>query len=276
MARLPKGTDPADLAQRDPAALRKAVTEALPFLQFRLERVLEGANVSTAEGRARAAELAMDVLAEHPSELVRDQYLMQVADRLRIDLKTLRARVADLAKSPRERGVREIANQPTPSRAQPRSPLPRPGLEALRLYVHGPDAMKERLVAPYFVNEVQREIFEALCTKQSLSELIDALGLRGQDEAAQVLSELAVQELDRHYSQSDVTAVVAQLMRSAVIAELMSLDRDMREGRVTPEVAMATSRDVKERVELLETTEGDVAERDLRHWLLERASLTSS
>jgi len=276
VARLPKGTDPADLAQRDPAALRKAVTEALPFLQFRLERVLEGANVSTVEGRARAAELAMDVLAEHPSELVRDQYLMQVADRLRIDLKTLRARVADLAKSPRERGVREIANQPTPSRAQPRSPLPRPGLEALRLYVHGPDAMKERLVAPYFVNEVQREIFEALCTKQSLSELIDALGLRGQDEAAQVLSELAVQELDRHYSQSDVTAVVAQLMRSAVIAELMSLDRDMREGRVTPEVAMATSRDVKERVELLETTEGDVAERDLRHWLLERASLTSS
>ena len=136
--------------------------------------------------------------------------------------------------------------------------------------------MKERLIAPYFVNEVQREIFEALCTKQSLSELIDALDLRGQDEAAQVLSELAVQELDRHYGQSDVTAVVAQLMRSAVIAELKSLDRDMREGRVTPEVALATSRDVKVRVELLEATAGDVAERDLRHWLLERASLTSS
>jgi hypothetical protein len=218
----------------------------------------------------------MDVLAEHPSELVRDQYLMQVADRLRIDLNTLRARVAELAKSPRERGLREVANQPTPTRAQPRSPLPRPGLEALRLYVHGPEAMKERLIAPYFVNEVQREIFEALCTKQSLSELIDALDLRGQDEAAQVLSELAVQELDRHYGQSDVTAVVAQLMRSAVIAELKSLDRDMREGRVTPEVALATSRDVKVRVELLETTDGDVAERDLRHWLLERASLTSS
>ena len=160
--------------------------------------------------------------------------------------------------------------------ARPRSSLPRPGLEALRLYVHGPDLVKERLIAPYFVNEVQREIFEALITKQTLSELIDGLQLRGQDDAAQVLSELAVEELDHHYSQSDVTAVVAQLIRSAVKAELLRLDRDMREGRVTPELAMATSRDVKERLELLETADGDVAERDLRQWLVERASLTSS
>jgi hypothetical protein len=39
---------------------------------------------------------------------------------------------------------------------------------------------------------------------------------------------------------------------------------------------MATTRDVKERLELLETAQGDEAERDLRDWLLERASLTSS
>jgi DNA primase len=66
VAKLPKGTDPADLAQRDPAALREAIEKAVPFLRFRLERVLEGAQVATAEGRARAAEAAMDVLAEHP------------------------------------------------------------------------------------------------------------------------------------------------------------------------------------------------------------------
>ncbi len=75
VARLPNGTDPAELAQRDPEALHAAVRDAVPFLRFRLERVLESANLATAEGRARAAELAMDVLAEHPSELVRDQYI---------------------------------------------------------------------------------------------------------------------------------------------------------------------------------------------------------
>jgi len=274
VARLPFGMDPAELAQRDPEALRRSISEALPFLRFRLERVLESANVASAEGRARAAELAVDVLAEHPSELVRDQYVMQVADRLGIDLAALRSRVADLARHPRERGARAVVNEPAP-RPQPRSPLPRPGLEALRLYLHGPDVMKERLIAPYFVNEVQREIFEALSTKRSISELIDDLERQGQEDAAQVLAKLAVEELDRPYGSSDVTAVVAQLVRSAVQTELRNLDRDLREGRITPELAQATIHDVKERLVLLETIQGDEAERDLRHWLLERASLTA-
>ena len=87
---------------------------------------------------------------------------------------------------------------------------------------------------------------------------------------------LAVEQLDQHYSTADVSAVVAQLVRSAVHQELLRLNRDMREGRVSPEMAMATIRDVKEREELLESAQGDVAEGDLRHWLVERASLTSS
>jgi DNA primase len=276
VARLPKGSDPADLAQRDPEALRTAVADALPFLGFRLERVLDGANTSTAEGRAKAAELAMAVLAEHPSDLVRDQYIQELVGRFGLDQNMLRARVSDLAKRPRDSVAREVPNEPSPARTQPRPRLPRPGLEALRLYVHGPESFRTRLVAPYFVNEVQREVFEALCTGQSISELIDTLERRGQDEAAQVLGELAVEQLDQHYSTTDVTAVVAQLLRSAIHQELLSLNRDMREGRVTPEVAMATIRDVKEREELLESSQGEVAEGDLRHWLIERASLTSS
>jgi DNA primase len=276
VARLPKGTDPADLAQRDPEALRTAIAEAPPFLEFRLERVLDGANMSTAEGKVRAAELAMPVIAEHPNEFIRDQYVQVLVGRFGLDQNMLRARVADLAKHPRERSGREVPNQPPVAPDRPPLRLPRPGLEALKLYVHGPEAFKSRLVAPYFVNEVQREVFEALTTGQSISELVDTLERRGQDDAARVLSELAVEELDQYYSAAEITAVVAQLLRSAVHQELLRLNRDMREGRVTPEFAMATIRDVKEREELLESARGDVAETDLRHWLLERASLTSS
>jgi DNA primase len=275
VAKLPKGSDPADLAQRDPDALRQAIVDAVPFLRFRLDRVFESANLATAEGRARAAELAMDVLAEHPSDLVRDGYLVEVADRLRIDLNTVRARVADLVKHPREREAREIPNEPAPQRP-PRIAMPRPGLEALRLLVHGPEALRSRFIAQYFVNEVQREIFEELESKRPTSELFDELERRGQEDAAQVLSELVVEELDHHYGAQDISAVVAQLLRSAVSEELKNFDREFREGRITPEVAMATTRDVKERLELLETAQGDEAERDLRTWLLERASLTSS
>jgi DNA primase len=272
VAKLPKGTDPAELAQRDPAALRLAIEQAVPFLRFRLDRVLEGSNLTTAEGRARAAEAAMDVLAEHPSELVRDQYIQDLVGRLGLDQNMLRARVRDLAKNPRERAVREIPNEPAPRRPE-RSPMPRPGLEALRLIVHGPTAMKERFIAPYFLNEVQRDIFEALSTSQNVNEVIDEFNRRGEEEEALVLSELVVEELDRSF---DVTAVVAQLIRSAVRTERKNLNRDMLEGRISPELAGAMDRDVEERVQLLETDQGETAERDLRKWLLERASLISS
>ncbi|MGH9277416.1 MAG: DNA primase, partial [Acidimicrobiales bacterium] len=94
VAALPAGQDPADLARTDPAALRAAVMDARPFLAFRLGRVLDATDVRSPEGRARAAEAALAVIAEHPSDLVRDQYLMQVADRTAIDPGRLRQRLS--------------------------------------------------------------------------------------------------------------------------------------------------------------------------------------
>ena len=91
VAALPPGSDPAQLAADDPEGLRKAVSEAKPFLRFRIERVLQAADLSTVEGRAKAAELSMAMIAEHPSELVRDRYLMEVADRTRQEPSALRA-----------------------------------------------------------------------------------------------------------------------------------------------------------------------------------------
>jgi DNA primase len=257
--------------------LRRAVADAVPFLQFRLERVLDSANVATAEGRARAAESAMGVLAEHPSEIVRDQYLMQVADRLRLDFAPLRPRVAELARNPVQRP--SLDSQAPAVAVRQRStgaPMPRPGLEALRLCVHFPIDVKDRLIAPYFVNEIQRDIFEGLSSEQSLSEVIEDLQRRGEEEASAVLSQLAVDELEREYTAADVTAVVSQLVRSAVRAELRNVERDLREGRMAPDVAMATIRDVKERLEYLETAQGETAEYDLREWLLERSSSAHS
>ena len=85
-----RATDPADLAQRDPDALAGAVAEAQPYLGFRLDRLFGRADLATPEGRARAAAEAMAMVAEHPNELVRDQYLMQVADRCRVEPDRLR------------------------------------------------------------------------------------------------------------------------------------------------------------------------------------------
>jgi hypothetical protein len=87
---------------------------------------------------------------------------------------------------------------------------------------------------------------------------------------------LVVDELDRDYTGEDVSAVISQLLRSAVNQELKNIERELRERTMAPDVAMATIRDVKERVELLGTAQGDVAEKDLRSWLLTRAPVSQS
>src|SRR3954470_6165553 len=82
VADLDAGRDPADVWRDDPEALVTAVKGATPFLEFRIERLLGGSDLSSFEGRAHAGERAVAMIAEHPNELVRDQYVMRLADRL--------------------------------------------------------------------------------------------------------------------------------------------------------------------------------------------------
>jgi DNA primase len=91
VAALPAGSDPADLARRDPAALQAAVAAARPYLAFRLERLFARSDLDTPEGRVRVATSALGLIAGHPNDLVRDQYLMEVADRCRIEPGRLRS-----------------------------------------------------------------------------------------------------------------------------------------------------------------------------------------
>ena len=273
VAQFPGTSDPAELAQSNPEALRDAITNAVPFLQFRLNRVLASAKLSTPEGRARAAEPAMRVLSEHPSELVRDQYVMQVADTLRLEPRLLRSTLLELKSQP---APREVPNEPMDpsqfSTSARRSSMPRPGLEALRLIVQAPKVAGDRFIAQYFVDETQRDVFESLASGRSVADVVVNLERRGDDEAVRILSQLVVDESERTYSSEDLTAVIAQLLRSAVGEELKAIERQLRANTIAPDVAMTTIRDVKERLALLDTPHGDLAERDLRSWLLERAS----
>ena len=97
VADLPPGVDPDDVAREDPAELARAVQEAIPYMRFRMDRALSAGDLSSPEGRARAAERAVDVVSEHPDALVRDPYLEEIAQVCRVDV----ARLRELASKPR-------------------------------------------------------------------------------------------------------------------------------------------------------------------------------
>jgi DNA primase len=100
VADLPAGQDPADVFRDDPDRLAAAVDKATPFLRFRLDRAFDAADLGSNEGRARAAERALEIVAEHPTELVRDQYLMDVASRCRVEPDRLRTLLDEVRARP--------------------------------------------------------------------------------------------------------------------------------------------------------------------------------
>lgn len=212
VADLPPGTDPGELAGRDAAALEAAVKGAKPFLTFRIDRLLARADLRTPGGKARAAEAAMEAVREHPSDLVRDQYVMTVAGRTGIEAARLRMLLE--------------GRRPVRATEPPRRPEG-PEVEALRLAVHRPEDVADRLHEVLFADPVVGAGYRALCSATTLAEALDA----AEPEAASLLRRLAVE--DSETSPDDVLARLAEEAAKRAIAELESAAR--RSGSLTDE-----------------------------------------
>jgi DNA primase len=211
---LPAGTDPADLAQTDPERLRQAVVDAKPYLGFRLDRIFVQADLRNPEGRARAAETALGLISEHPDALVRDQYLMQVADRCRLSPEQLRGLRPSRPQDPKEpKNAASLA--PRVKRPQ----LPRPELEALRLVVHRPTEVAGRIDVALFASDLAREAFEDLASAMTLADAIEV----ATPEVADLLAQMAVED-----TVEDAGDVLRRLLERASIRALDELRRDAR------------------------------------------------
>jgi DNA primase len=230
VAALPGGVDPAELAQSDPAALAAAVSGAKPFLKFRLDRVLDSAHLETPEQRARAAEAAMAVVQEHPSDLVRDQYLMEVAARCRVDPDQLRNRRFEPVKQPERRPARRDERDPPPRGSVVRPDVRRPGplprdtseTEALRLMVWRRDEIGPWLDESLFATPVAAAAYRALVSTTSVADAIGAAAAEDR-EAEDLLQRLAVEETD-----AEPRAVLERLVDGAANRALSSLKTEAR------------------------------------------------
>jgi DNA primase len=80
---LPAGTDPADLVQREGAeAMTAAVEQAVPFVRFRVERVLATGDHGSPEGRDRMVQELRPVFAMLPPSAMRLELTKLVSGRL--------------------------------------------------------------------------------------------------------------------------------------------------------------------------------------------------
>lgn len=208
VADLPPGVDPADLARSDPAGLVAAVDNAREFLRFRVERILGAGSTRTLAGRERTAVAALAVVAEHPQSWVRDEYLMEVADRLDIDPNQLRPQLAEILEKPH-------SGLPSLRISRPSDQHDSAEVEALRLAVHHPESVAHLLDEVLFEDELHAAVFRALAPGGTMHEVLE----RCDPAAADLLQRLVVEEAD-----ADPDNVASLLTAAAARRSLRRLD----------------------------------------------------
>ncbi len=88
---LPEGYDPADLAkEKGEAELQECFGQRIPLAKFCLDNRLKEADLSTAEGKARAVQKAIDILAALPSLVAQETYLKYLAEKMAVSEEFLR------------------------------------------------------------------------------------------------------------------------------------------------------------------------------------------
>lgn len=190
VADLPLGQDPGDLWEHDRPRLLLALEHAEPFLQFRLDRAIAGAELASIEGRARAATAAATIIAEHPNELVRDQYVMKLAGALDIEADRLRDAVTRARTAPRRQPREQPANtQPPEPRHRP--DVDRRELDLLRWAIHEPELVADWLNEALLQDPLARAAYHQLANSPSFA---DALHGTDDDDVRALLQRLAVEE----------------------------------------------------------------------------------
>ncbi len=217
VADLPAGVDPGDLSRSDPERLRAAVEGAVPFLGFRVNRVLDAGDLSRPEGRARTAEAALAVIAEHPSDLVRDQYVMEVASRCRIEPDRLRAGVASVGRrAPVGKAVRVDTATRRSADLQDS-----PEVSALRLLLQQPDDIGPWLDESLFFDDRIRSAYRAVREAESVRDALD----QTDPAAADLLHRLAAEQ-----TEADVIDVVSRLLEESSRRRLRDLESQVGLG----------------------------------------------
>jgi DNA primase len=220
VADLPPGRDPGDLWPDQAPALVAAIERAAPFLEFRVDRLLEAGDLSTIEGRARAAGAAATLVAEHPNELVRDQYVMKLAGRLQIDDNRLRETVERSRRGERP----AIATSAQSTSAQRVRPVDRRELDALRWAVHAPELVSNRLAVELFVDPLARDAYRSL-SQWSFREAVS----HSEPEVSKLLERLAVEDpiVETQPPEDMVSRVVVNLVEASsqrLLTSMVSTD----------------------------------------------------
>ncbi len=238
VANLPEGKDPADFVRAEgPDEVTRVIDNAVPLIEFLLRRALEGADLKSPDGRARAVRAGIDVLNQVGDSLMRHEYALWLGDRTGMESYEIgRALEAAGQKAPRRRAP---GGQAAPA-AVALSGSHRIERESLRALLAFGSLLTEEFsgddVAPSeddFSLPLHRSLFRLIAAEASEHGVIDVARMtsRLQDaDVRQVISELSVGETpDRNVAVDTLSRLRVSTLERHIVerkSRLRALDAD--------------------------------------------------
>ncbi|MGQ9466738.1 MAG: DNA primase [Anaerolineae bacterium] len=100
---LPAGHDPDDLIRQDPNRWPALIRESLPVVEFVLGQLLRQTDLEDAKGRAQVVEAMLPLLRDVGDPVERETYAQKVARALRLDARTVLARLYEAERQAAQR-----------------------------------------------------------------------------------------------------------------------------------------------------------------------------
>ncbi len=228
---LPAGADPAELVQAQGAvAIERAVQESVPFVRFRVQRVLDSGDHGSSEGRDRMLDELRPVFAMLPASALRMELTRTVSERLQLPESLAERALA--ARGARAGGVGSAATAAGEGEGATRAPVASAtarGGSTERAFLaqciaepeSGARALGELDLSEHFTSDVVRRAAEHL-----RAHLADpGEGLPADDpELAGLLAELVVQA-------GRESPAPAMLESQRMQLELARIDREIQRAR---------------------------------------------
>ncbi|MCY4528896.1 MAG: DNA primase [Chloroflexi bacterium] len=177
IAVLPEGSDPDDIIRESVEAWDEIVKSAVPYMDFVIPAMARRHDLSTPQGKGRAAEALMPIIVSMGNAFEQDRYFGQLADSLGVTREQLQASIGKLRPATRERRPASAQSNAPPSSTTV-SPLASGEREPLEEFVlaallHWPELIE--VVGDHTPDEFNRtenrELFTLLLATGTIDEL---------------------------------------------------------------------------------------------------------
>ena len=177
IAVMPEGRDPDDIIRESADRWDEIVKSAVPYMDFVIPAMARRHDLSTPQGKGRAAEALMPIILSMGNAFEQDRYFGQLADALGVTREQLQASIGKLRPATRERrqaGAQSSA-PPSSTTVSPLASVDREPLEefVLAALFHWPELLDvvEDHTPEEFNRTENRELFTQLLAAGTIDEL---------------------------------------------------------------------------------------------------------